>query len=138
MSKILVLQGAPSTGKSTFAKKFVEENKKWIRVNRDDIRRMFGKYWLPKREMVVEASEYSIAEEALGWGWNVLVDDTNLNPSYIDAWKDIADMTQSEIEFKSFWCPLNEAIKRDSERENPVGEETIRNFYVKYNIPENI
>ncbi len=132
MSKIIVCQGIPASGKSTWAKEFVENNSNWIRVNRDDIRKMFGKYWLPKREYLVEAVEYDIAEEAILLGWNVIVDDTNLNPKYIDGWKEVADITQCDIEFKEFKVPLDVAIERDRNRDNSVGEDVIRNFYKKY------
>jgi len=132
MPKILVLQGIPASGKTTFAKQFVKDNEHWIRVNRDDIRRMFGEYWVPKREYLVEATEYAIAEEAIINGWNVIVDDTNLNPIYIDGWKEIAGLNNCEIEFKEFKISLEEALKRDSERENPVGKETVTRFYRKY------
>ena len=49
---ILVLQGIPASGKSCFAKKWVEEYpEERVRFNNDDIRNMLGKYWVPgKRE----------------------------------------------------------------------------------------
>lgn len=111
MPKILVLQGCPSTGKSTFAKQFVKENNKWIRINKDDIRRMFGEYWLPKRESLVEAAEYSIAEEAAFYGWNIIIDDTNLNPKYIKIWKEFADDFEYKIEYKEFKVSLEQALE---------------------------
>lgn len=132
MPKILVLQGCPSTGKSTFAKQFVKENNKWIRINKDDIRRMFGEYWLPKRESLVESAEYSIAEEAAFYGWNIIIDDTNLNPKYIKVWKELADEFKYEIEYKEFKVSLEQALEWDSKRENPVGENVIKGFYKKY------
>ena len=66
MAKMLVLQGCPASGKSTFARKFVEgQSDKWIITNRDSIRRMFGEYWIPSRETLVKDSEYSIILLAL-------------------------------------------------------------------------
>lgn len=132
MCKILVLQGAPSTGKTTFAKQFVKENDGWVRINKDDIRRMFGEYWLPKRESLVEDAEYSIAEDAAFFGWNIIVDDTNLNPKYIKVWKDFANDFKYEIECKEFKVSLEQALEWDSKRENPVGENVIKGFYKKY------
>lgn len=132
MNKILVLQGIPAAGKTTFAKKFVKENDNWVRLNRDDIRKMFGEYWLPKREYLVEAAEFAIAKETILEGWNIIVDDTNLNQHYIDEWNRFAMVNNCEIEFKEFQCSLEEALKRDSERENSVGEKVIRKFYEKY------
>ena len=132
MPKMLILSGIPASGKSTFAKQFVKENDGWIRINKDDIRRMFGEYWLPKRESLVEAAEYSIAKEAIFFGWNIIVDDTNLNPKYIKVWKELADKFEYEIEYKEFKVSLEQALEWDSKRENPVGETVIRGFYKKY------
>lgn len=132
MCKILVLKGCPSTGKSTFAKQFVKDNDRYVRINKDDIRRMFGEYWLPKREYLVECVEYAIAEEIVMNGWNVVIDDTNLNPKYTEQWKQLATDNNCEIEFKEFYVPMEQAIEWDKNRENPVGETVIRKFYEKY------
>lgn len=129
---MLILSGIPASGKSTFAKQFVKENDGWVRINKDDIRRMFGEYWLPKRESLVEDAEYSIAEDAAFFGWNIIVDDTNLNPKYIKVWKDFANDFKYEIEYKEFKVSLEQALEWDSKRENPVGENVIRGFYKKY------
>ncbi len=93
---------------------------------------MFGKYWVPHRENLIENTELNIAEKAIQMGWSVIVDDTNLNPVYINRWKGLANSLNSEIEFKEFKVSLDEAIKRDSNRENPVGESVIRKFYNTY------
>lgn len=50
--KVIVLQGLQGSGKSTFAKVWANElPTSRVRVCRDDIRNMLGKYWVPlKRE----------------------------------------------------------------------------------------
>jgi predicted kinase len=54
MSKLFITVGLPASGKSTYSKKWVEESPKTrVRVNRDDIRRMLGPYWIPTRESLV-------------------------------------------------------------------------------------
>lgn len=93
---------------------------------------MFGEYWFPGREIIVEGAEYAIAKEAILNNWNVIVDDTNLNPKYINAWKQIASLYNCDIEFKEFKVSLDEAIDRDKHRDHPVGEDIIRTFYSKY------
>ena len=43
--KVLVLRGLQGSGKSTFAKQWVNEDPEHrVRFNRDDIRNMLGKY----------------------------------------------------------------------------------------------
>ena len=132
MPKIIVCQGPPASGKTTWAKRFAEENDHWIRLNKDDIRRMLGTYWDTKREYFVECCEYSLAEEAALCHWNIIIDDTNLNDKYIRQWKDFANDWDYEIEFKMFSIPMDEAINRDANRDNPVGEDVIKSFYQRY------
>ena len=51
MNTLLILQGIPGSGKSTWARKFIKDkSKSWIIVNRDAIRDMLGNYWIPSRE----------------------------------------------------------------------------------------
>ena len=40
--KLLVLQGIPASGKSTYARELVKNSGAWVRVNRDDLRNMRG------------------------------------------------------------------------------------------------
>lgn len=44
MLKVMFLQGLPGSGKSSFAKNYCIKNKDWVRINRDDLRHMRGKY----------------------------------------------------------------------------------------------
>lgn len=132
MPKLIICQGIPASGKTTWSRNFIKDNDNWIRINRDDIRRMFGTYWVPSRERLVEAAEYAIAEQAAKKNYNIVIDDSNLNIKYIRNWTDFARSFNYDIEFKKFNISLEEAIERDKSREFPVGEETIRNFYNKY------
>ena len=38
--QLLILVGAPGSGKSTFARYFIRTEDNWVRVNRDDFRQM--------------------------------------------------------------------------------------------------
>ena len=65
---ILVLQGIPASGKSYFARQWVEEYpEERVRFNNDDIRNMLGKYWVPgKRETwMVEQLKQQFFESAI-------------------------------------------------------------------------
>ncbi len=86
--KVVVLQGVPASGKSTYAKSL--DPNKWIRINRDDIRRMMGGYMVSKRENIITEIESDMVKNALRDKWNVCIDDTNLNPKTINLWKEIA------------------------------------------------
>lgn len=129
---ILVLKGPPCSGKSTWAKNYVKEKKNWLRVNRDELRRMSGDYWMPHREQVITLAEITMIEEGLRRGFNIIIDDTNLNPKTMEKWQEIASKFNCEIKVKEFIVPYQEALERDRNREFPVGDDTVRMFYKRY------
>ena len=60
MIEILYTVGLPASGKTTYARQWVQEDPKHrVRINRDDIRRMLGPYWIPTREDLVTDIEWS-------------------------------------------------------------------------------
>lgn len=133
MNKLLILQGIPASGKSTFAKQWVEESSKTrIIVNRDSIRRGLGVYWIPSREDLVSDIEYSIVNCGMEHDYDICLDSTNLNPNYLNQWLILADNYGYEVEYKQFGISLEEALERDKNREFPVGEKVINQFYNKY------
>lgn len=77
--KLIVCQGIPASGKSTWAKAWVLEDPiHRVRINMDDIRNMLGKYWVPEREsLVLDIQEQAIIE-ALKQGYDIIIDNTNL------------------------------------------------------------
>ena len=63
----------------------------------------------------------------------------NLNPKEVLFWKDMVKMANMdpdgykyEIEFKDFFIPLEECIRRDAMRPNPIGEKVIRETWKRY------
>lgn len=135
MSKILVLQGPPASGKSTFARNFIKGSNRWVIVCRDSIRDSLGEYWVPERENLVDKIERDNIISSINMGYNVIIDATNLNPKTIAKWEAVADEFNCEIEYKEFWIPYHEAVVRDknNDRLHHVGEAVIKNFYQKYN-----
>lgn len=148
--KIILTRGIQGSGKSTWARKWVEEDPEHrIRINNDDIRNMLGKYWVPSRETLVSNTKRDIALSALYAGYEIVIDNMNLNPKEVKFWEDIVNKhnnfvddkikTKSdqvfykyEIEFKDFFIPLEECIRRDAMRPNPIGEKTIRDTWRRY------
>jgi len=138
MSKIIIMQGLPASGKSTWAKEYSSANKDWIRVNRDDLRNMRGEYWIPKQEKLITAWEDSCIDIALDNGYNVILDATNLNDdrnkSRLDKLKAKFPELKSEVKF--FDVSLKDCIKRDLRRHDSVGQEVIKGMYDKYLAPK--
>ena len=148
--KLIICRGIQGSGKSTWAKQWCHEDPKHrVRFNNDDIRNMLGDYWVPDREKLVTEAKANMITFALITGYDVVVDNMNLNPKE-DMWirtlctnieKD--EGIHIDIEYKDFFIPVEECIRRDAMRPNPIGEKVIkdtwrryRNFIIQQNINE--
>lgn len=128
--KIMMLKGLPGSGKSTWAKQFVESEKDWVRVNKDSIREMMGGYTPKKEKIVLEFRDVLIAT-ALALNKNVVVDDTNYHPKHEARLR----LFDAEFSVKVFDTSIDECIKNDLKRPNSVGERVIRQMHEKYIRP---
>ena len=129
MQELILLQGLPASGKTSWAKAFMKDNNDYIRVNKDDIREYFrlNKY-SKESDIVVIETERVLAVNALSLGKSVIVDDTNFNQKYCQYWKDLASTASIQYTEKVFDTPVEECIKRDSEREKSIGKDVILNM----------
>lgn len=129
--QLIITTGLPGSGKSTWSKKWVQEDyKARIRVNRDDIRRMLGPYWVPEREDLVTIIENRIVTDALAHNYNVVIDATNFK---YQSWEQFAKQKGVNFKIQSFLdVPLDVCIERDRVREHSVGEKVITQMYDKY------
>jgi predicted kinase len=146
--KLILCRGIQASGKSTWAKAWAKEDPEHrVRFNNDDIRNMLGEYWVPSREGMVTELKRSFACEATRKGYDIVVDNMNLNPKEVKWWEDIIKVANSitefeyELEFKDFWTPVDECIRRDAMRPNPIGAKVIKDTWRRYQtfiIKENI
>lgn len=143
--ELIILQGIQGSGKTTWAKNWVKEDPKHrVRFNQDDIRNMFGVYWVPSREPLVKTMHNSFLNGAMLEGYDIVLDNINLNQKTLDEIKEIVEEFNKwislspvdlhyDIKYQTFFdTPLEECIARDSKRENPIGENVIRSTYNKY------
>lgn len=137
MPKMLVLQGVPASGKSTFARELASRDHSYVIVNRDSIRESRGDYWIPEQEDYISAIEEFSINDAISRGLNVIIDATNLNPKTIEKWKQMATKLNCDIEFKLFEIEYKEALARDAQRTRPVGEKVLKRFFKDY-FPEKL
>lgn len=133
--KILILIGIPASGKSTWSKDFIRSNSNWVRVNRDDFRKMLKDAQMcePKLEDLITGLVNTTISKSLMKRLNVIVDNTNLKEKYINEivreFKDFAD-----IDYRVFDISLDKAIERDNARDAKVGEAVIKKMYKDYKI----
>ena len=135
MNKLIICRGIPASGKTFWAKQWVlEDPEHRVRINQDDIRLMLGKYWVPSREELVQHIQKEALIEALERGYDIVIDNTNLNKKVLDFYRALViDHGNHAIEYKDFFdTPLSVCIERDKNRDVQVSEKIIRNFYNNY------
>lgn len=134
MKKLIILQGPPASGKSTWTKEYmVSHADSTVVVSRDAIRHSFGEYNM-NHEAEVTALEESQTIDAMEQNKDIINDATNLNPKYLPKWEKLAEKYGYEIEYKKFYIPFKEAVKRDQneDRLHKVGKSVIKRFYRSY------
>lgn len=143
MPTVEMLKGIPGSGKSTYARRKVAEDDTQKRINKDDIRTMIhAGVWTKKREKAVVAARDALLLAFMNLGYNIIIDDTNVQPTHepavqkiVDGWnKRHPDQEPYTLEVKWFHISVEEAIERDSHREGRarVGPDVIRGMYNKF------
>jgi predicted kinase len=139
MKKILLLSGLPASGKTTYAKETG-----FKRINKDDIRSMLddGK-WSRHNEKIVLKTRDRLIQLFMETGCDIVIDDTNLDPKHAESIREQVILYNSfttdhiyELEEKFIDTPLEECIKRDYNREKPVGKQVILKMWEQYLKPE--
>ena len=137
MKIVLLLKGLPASGKSTFARKLIDENKgMWKRLNKDELRAMLdNSEHSVANEKFVERVRDMMLVEALKEGKNVVIDDTNLADRPVERITQVVQRyikntgQQVQIELKEMETSLEDALARDEVREKKVGRDVIMKMY---------
>lgn len=129
MPKVTILKGFPASGKSTFAKKQVQNGKGRVkRINKDDLRAMLDNsvYSWDAEKFVLKLRDQIILHALFG-GYDVIVDDTNLHPKHEHHIRSLVG-SSVVVEVIFFDVDIEECIKRDAQRSGTahVGEKVIR------------
>ena len=134
--KIIITCGTSASGKSTWAAEFVQQNKEFHNLNRDDIRTSIccsREIWTQGKEfeeLVTKIQEFA-AKEVLKSGKSLVISDTNLNTRTIRRWQEIASDFDAEFEINDSFLsvPLSVCLERDAARNHPVGAAVIKRQY---------
>lgn len=137
--KIIICQGIQGSGKSTWARKWAQEDPSHrVRWNNDDMRILMGQYWVPSREPLLSRIRALFLNAAMDYGFNIVIDDMNLNPHTTEYYEVLVENYNNihedkyTIEYRLFNTPLNVCIERDAKRENPIGAKVLTDTYTKY------
>ncbi|MFN0204379.1 MAG: AAA family ATPase [Bacteroidia bacterium] len=124
--KVIILIGLPASGKSTWAKEYLQKNENTVRVNRDDFRFMLKNQAVvePHLEIMITELQQTVIIKALMRRQNVIIDNTHLKAKTIRAMVELVQF-HADVEFLLFDVPAEKCIERDKLREKKVGERII-------------
>jgi predicted kinase len=135
MSKIIVKQGLPGSGKSTSAKEMLDQMGNAGRINFDDLRAsMFNSKWSGRREQVVQDVGKAMIQVLLKHNMVPIVDNTNITAGHIERYKTIGRELGAEVEVQRHDASVELCTYRDSRRENPVGRPVIERMALQSGI----
>jgi predicted kinase len=133
--QLFVMRGVQGSGKSTFANDWVRKDPlNRARVNRDDIRfTVFGSYELPPElELAVTRVEHAMIAALLAARKSVVVDNVNLRAKYVKEYLKIAEKAKVVVLHKDFPIELEEALRRNANRDRKVPARVIEATHKRY------
>ena len=138
--QIIAMKGLPGSGKSHWAKQWVETRDGWKRVNNDDLRLMFnGVQYSKKHEKFLGVARRTLCNQVLSNGYNLVVDNCNLSPAAVRELEALASQFGATLEWHSFTdVPVETCITRDAQRPNPVGRKVIMRMYDDFLAPPKV
>jgi protein phosphatase len=132
---LIILVGPPASGKSTWGKKFADDNDV-VYVSTDAIRAQIGS---GEADQSVSAAAFGIARQrvsqALGAGKSAMIDATSVNRKARRDWIQLGRGHGAYIVAVAFEVSRDELLRRDAQRERHVGPEVIDRFIGKYARP---
>lgn len=135
MSNLIIMRGLPGSGKSTKAKKILEQGNA-VRLNKDLLRLMLhNDIWSSENEELTQKMEHHLASTLLGSGKDVIIDDTNLNTKIMNSWLGLTGDEGFKTQIIDLTdVPLEICIERDFNRFKTVGKEVIINMARQYGL----
>jgi predicted kinase len=133
MAKLLVLQGLPASGKSTYARELLASSPAGyaLRINNDDLSTMmFGSAFGggANAAQLLGKLRADLVRLAFRNGFElVILDNTNLNKKSVDRLRKLAEDCEVEFELDDSFLSVKvfECLRRNALRENPVPDSVI-------------
>lgn len=124
---LTVFSGFMGAGKSTAARNLRTKYPHAILLAYDSVRRM----WPGLSAPAIMAKLIKTASFWLKLGLPVIIDACNLHPHDRIRWETVAIAHDVEMEWVAITTPVDECVRRDSQRFEPVGEAAIRHQYLE-------
>lgn len=133
--KLILLVGIPGSGKTTYAKDYMERNCNTLHLSSDAIRKeLYGDESIQGDPVEVFSLMQKRAIEALNNGCDVLYDATNITRKDRSG---IIGMCPkfAKIECHIIWAPIELCIERDASRDRTVSKEVIDKMLKRFQTP---
>lgn len=146
-TELIICQGLPGSGKSTFAIQRVCNGhgpNRWVRINRTLLRQMLhaeDRIPTPNRHdrVVVTLAVRDLAiRGALEQGFSVVCDDPNLDPQDVKELARVAELAGAEVTVRTFPLSLEEALYRNERAMHPLPAHVIVEMARKAAMPKPI
>ena len=133
--KLILLVGIPGSGKTTYAKDYLEQHSNTIHLSSDTIRKeLYGDESTQGNPSEVFSLMQTRTVEALNEGKNVIYDATNVTrrdrASIINICPKFA-----KIEAHIIWASIETCIERDAARDRTVGKAVIDKMLKRFQAP---
>lgn len=133
---IKILSGIPASGKSTWAKNYILNNRNTVRINRDDLRTtFFSDVFTDGNESFVNKSKLSLIKTSLEFGRNIILDDTHCYSDYliflINYIRDLSIELNKGIfiELLDFDVDISICMERNSKRNKILNNNILYHMY---------
>jgi predicted kinase len=129
--KLILTKGLPASGKTTWAKEYIQKYPETANLCKDDLRLQLG--GTNKREKRIIKVRDLLTEYYFEQGYSVIWSDTNLNPVHLKRATELAAQYAAKFVIQDFTnVALAECIRRDLVRSNSVGQQVIEQMYYEY------
>jgi predicted kinase len=129
--KLILTKGLPASGKTTWAKEYIQKHPETANLCKDDLRLQLGN--TNKREKRIIKVRDLLTEYYFSQSYSVIWSDTNLNPVHLRRATELAAQHQAQLTIQDFTnVELAECIRRDLIRPNSVGQQAIEEMYYDY------
>lgn len=134
--KLVMTKGLPGSGKSTWAKEYMNNAESCARINFDLLREMlhFGVHSNGREKMVKQVARAAAKALFDGGARVVIMDNTGMSRSQVDLCNQVASDNNAELVVEDFTgVDIEICIQRDLKRgDKAVGERVIRKFWNDY------
>lgn len=129
MNKIVLLAGIPGSGKTTLSQRLIDKG--YVTINADQIREeLWGDAAEQSNKEAVFQVFFERLEEGLRRGWDIVIDNTNINGRHREPIIERAKAAgYTDIQIWIIDTPLEVCLERNRLRARNVPEDIVENMY---------